>query len=149
MFGSSAKKPPGPLTPEKFDTILGPNTQVHGDIVVSESIRIDGRLDGNVSGTDKAPVTVVVGAHGVVTGNVSALRVVVVGKVHGCIQAQEEVELHAGCVVEGDVSCSSVSIAHGAKVMGRLTASHDRSTELAPDTPAAAIGHKKKVELVA
>ena len=76
MFGQSGKKNPGPLTPEKFDTILGPNTQVQGDMVVSESIRIDGCLNGNVTGVDKAPVTVVVGTHGVVYGNVAALRVV-------------------------------------------------------------------------
>lgn len=149
MFGQSGKKNPGPLTPEKFDTILGPNTQVQGDIEVSESIRIDGCLNGNITGVDKAPVTVVVGTHGVVHGNVAALRVVVVGKVHGSIEAQEEIELHSGCVVEGDVSCGSVSIAHGAKVMGRLIASQDRLSGVISEPTLAAIGHKKKVELVA
>lgn len=148
MFGQFSKKSPGPLTPEKFDTILGPNTQVQGDMMVSESIRIDGHLNGNISGTEKAPVTVVVGAHGVILGNVSALRVVVVGKVRGLIEAQEAVELHLGCEVEGDISCGSVSIAHGAKFMGRLAAAHDRQAQLTGESTPPAIGHTKKVELV-
>lgn len=152
MFGKNRKKTPGAIAPEKFDTIIGPNTEVKGDISVSESIRIDGHLSGNVTGTNKAPVTVVVGAHGEVQGNVTALRVVVAGKVHGCILAQEEVELHSDCVVEGDVSCGSISIAHGAKILGRLSSSHDQTTLLALEpsaSPTPELGHKKKVELVA
>lgn len=150
MFRSKAKRHPSALAQEKFDTILGPQTEIQGDIRVSESVRIDGRLTGNVCAETNGHVTVVVGAHGVVVGNVSARRVAVAGKVQGSIEALEEVELHSGSVVEGDVACASLSIAHGARVMGRVTASHECPLINTQENPAVcAPTGKKKVELVA
>lgn len=149
MFRRPPKHTPVNIAQEKFDTILGPQTEVTGDIRVSESIRIDGRLAGNVSTDAGGHVTVVVGAHGVVVGNVTARRVAVAGRVQGSIDALEEVELHSGSVVEGDVTCASISIAHGAQVMGRMTASHERPLTTPVDTLTPAIAGRKKVELVA
>lgn len=141
------KKNPS-LTPEKFDTILGPQVEVTGDIKVRGSIRIDGRLHGNVDSAPEDAVTVVVGTQGQVEGHISARRVVVVGRVQGSLMAAEEVELHPGSVVHGDIACTSLSIAHGAQVLGRMTAA--RETQLSPseNNPA---GSKpvKRVELVA
>lgn len=149
MFRSPAKRATASLQPEKFDTILGPQTEVTGHLSVSESIRIDGKLIGNVCAAQDSQVTVVVGSHGLVVGNVGARRVVVAGRIQGSIEAQDEVELHSGSVVEGDVSCASVSIAHGAKVLGRMTASHERTPTPTIEAVTPAIGTKKKVELVA
>jgi cytoskeletal protein CcmA (bactofilin family) len=138
------------ITQEKFDTIIGRQTEFRGDLRVSESLRIDGQLIGNVSGAEGHPVTVVVGSQGGVSGNITAQRVLVAGQVKGCIEATDEVELHAQALVEGDIVCESVSIAHGARVLGRLTATRDPAqredaTFAAQPTP---IGHTK-IERVA
>lgn len=151
MFNRKSKQRPSVnVAQERFDTIIGTKTDVTGDLHVSESIRIDGRLMGNVRAQLTSEVTVVVGAQGTVIGNVVSHRVVVAGRVQGSIEAKEEVELHSGAVIEGDLSCASVSIAHGAQVMGRILAAQDRAT--APndvETVTPVIANKKKVELVA
>jgi cytoskeletal protein CcmA (bactofilin family) len=136
------------LTPEKFVTILGPLVEVTGDIRVRGSIRIDGRLHGNVDSAPEDAVTVVVGTQGQVEGHISARRVVVVGRVQGSLLAAEEVELHPGSVVHGDIACASLSIAHGAQVLGRMTATRESGLSQ-PEAASAGIKPAKRVELVA
>lgn len=121
MFGK--KKPLGTplvLSQEKFDTLIGRHAEFEGNLRLNESVRIDGRVLGNVQSTSEQPVSVVVGPTGEVIGDVMAQRVIVAGKVSGNIHAQERVELHAGCFVQGDLKYVSIAIEHGARVQGLL-----------------------------
>lgn len=121
MFGK--KKPLGTpfvLSQEKFDTLIGRHAEFEGNLRLNESVRIDGRVLGNVQSTSEQPVSVVVGPTGEVVGDVMAQRVIVAGKVSGNIHAQERVELHAGCFVQGDLKYVSIAIEHGARVQGLL-----------------------------
>lgn len=106
--------------PEKFDTLIGKNTVVHGRFVLQESIRIDGKVVGNIESSKEESITVVIGAGGEVQGDIVAQRVVVAGKVAGNIHAHERVELHADCLVQGDIKYGSIAIEHGSKVLGLL-----------------------------
>ena len=45
---------------------------------------------------------------------------IVAGKVSGNIHAQDRVELHAGCFVQGDLKYVSIAVEHGARVQGLL-----------------------------
>jgi len=121
MFGM--KKNPGTplvLSQEKFDTLIGRHAEVEGDLRLNESIRIDGKVVGNVRCAGDQPVSVVVGPSGEVVGDLMAQRVIVAGKVSGNIHAQDRVELHAGCFVQGDLKYVSIAIEHGARVQGLL-----------------------------
>ena len=106
--------------PEKFDTLIGKNTVIHGRLVLLDSIRIDGKVVGNVEATKEESITVVIGESGEVQGDIVAQRVVVAGKVAGNIHAHERVELHADCLVQGDIKYGSIAIEHGSKVLGLL-----------------------------
>lgn len=106
--------------PEKFDTLIGKNTVIHGQLVLLDSIRIDGKVVGNVESTKEESITVVIGESGEVQGDIVAQRVVVAGKVSGNIHAHERVELHADCLVQGDIKYGSIAIEHGSKVLGLL-----------------------------
>jgi cytoskeletal protein CcmA (bactofilin family) len=106
--------------PEKFDTLIGKNTAIHGRLVLQESIRIDGKVVGNIESSKEESITVVIGAAGEVQGDIVAQRVVVAGKVAGNIHAHERVELHADCLVQGDIKYGSIAIEHGSKVLGLL-----------------------------
>ena len=105
---------------EKFDTIIGKNTAIHGRMVLLDSIRIDGKVVGNIESSKEESITVVIGASGEVQGDIVAHRVVVAGKVAGNIHAHERVELHADCLVQGDIKYGSIAIEHGSKVLGLL-----------------------------
>ncbi len=106
--------------PEKFDTLVGKNTVIHGRLVLQESIRIDGKVVGNIESSKEESITVVIGVAGEVQGDIVAQRVVVAGKVAGNIHAHERVELHADCLVQGDIKYGSIAIEHGSKVLGLL-----------------------------
>ena len=68
-------------TNERFDTLIGKTSEFHGRVVVSESLRIDGKVVGNIESPPNSMVTVAIGESGEVVGDIFANRVVVAGKV--------------------------------------------------------------------
>lgn len=129
MFGLRNTPQGSKLGKERFATLIGEATLIKGDLVLSESVRIDGQLDGHATRSPEAQVAVVVGPTGRVSGNITATRVVVAGTVHGSIVADEEVDLQAGAVVEGDLHCKSLRIEHGARLLCRVvTSAHPAAT---------------------
>jgi cytoskeletal protein CcmA (bactofilin family) len=93
---------------ERFDTIIGRTTQIYGRLVLLDSVRIDGKVVG----------TVAIGKTGEVSGDITAHRVMVAGKVEGNIYAAERVEFHKDSIVQGDISYGSIAVEHGARLLG-------------------------------
>lgn len=122
MWFKRASSSAGGLGRERFATLIGEATSIKGDLVLSESIRIDGRLDGDATRGADAQVTVVVGPGGRVVGNITATRVVIAGSVQGTVFADESVELQATAELDGDVHCQSLRVEHGARLSCRLAA---------------------------
>ena len=121
MFGKKkSNSTPLVLTQEKFDTLIGRHAEFEGNLRLNESVRIDGKVLGNVQCVSDQPVSVVVGATGEVAGDVIAQRVIVAGRVSGNIHALDRIELHAGCFVQGDLKYVSIAVEHGARVQGLL-----------------------------
>jgi cytoskeletal protein CcmA (bactofilin family) len=105
-------------TQERFDTIIGKTTQIYGRLVLLESVRIDGKVVGNIETNKDNKVTVAIGSSGEVSGDITAHRVMVAGKVEGNIYATERVEFHKESIVHGDISYGSIAVEHGAKLLG-------------------------------
>lgn len=103
---------------ERFDTIIGRATQIYGRLVLLDSVRIDGKVVGNIETTKDNKVTVAIGLTGEVSGDITAHRVMVAGKVEGNIYASERVEFHKDSVVQGDISYGSIAVEHGARLLG-------------------------------
>lgn len=91
-----------------------------GHLRLNESVRVDGRVIGQVQCASDQPVSVVIGPTGEVVGDVIAQRVIVAGRVSGNIHALDRVELHAGSFVQGDLKYASIAVEHGAQVQGLL-----------------------------
>ncbi len=115
---------------ERFDTLIGPHSQIKGELQLSGSTRIDGRVEGNIMAAGE-PVTVVISESAQVHGDIVAHRVLVAGKVSGQIHARERVELQARCKVQGDIKYGSIAIEHGAQVMGLLLQLDESNPDLA------------------
>ncbi len=114
---------------ERFDTLIGPHSQIKGELHLSGSTRIDGRVEGNITSAGE-PVTVVISESAQIHGDIMAHRVLVAGKVSGQIHARERVELQANCRVQGDIKYGSIAIEHGAQVMGLLLQLGDSAADL-------------------
>jgi len=118
---------------ERFDTLIGPHSLIKGELRLSSSTRIDGRVEGNITaGADS--VTVVISEGAQVQGDILAHRILVAGKVSGQIHATERVELQAQCMVQGDIKYGSIAIEHGARVMGLLLQIDESKRELSGDS---------------
>lgn len=118
---------------ERFDTLIGPYSLIKGELRLSGSTRIDGRVEGNITaGVDS--VTVVISEGAQVQGDILAHRILVAGKVSGQIHATERVELQAQCMVQGDIKYGSIAIEHGARVMGLLLQIDESKRELSGDS---------------
>lgn len=109
-------------TVESFETIIGSSTEVHGRILIEESLRIDGKVIGNIEARQGKSITVALGKTGFVHGDIHANRVLVAGKVEGNIYASEKVELHNGSEIRGDVTYGQLAMEYGAILNGALNA---------------------------
>lgn len=103
---------------ERIETVIGPGTTVNGDLMLIDSVRIDGKVIGDIQASQSNRATVAIGPTGEVVGQISAFRVIVAGKVEGNIAALERVELSHDCLVQGDISYSSINVQHGARLQG-------------------------------
>jgi cytoskeletal protein CcmA (bactofilin family) len=122
MFGKT-KAPGEILAIDAFKTFIDASTVMEGRIVFAESIRIDGKVLGNVEVEPGATGSVAVGPGAIVRGDIVAHRVLIAGTVQGNIRALETVQLMDGARVTGDISYQSISIVQGASINGALTES--------------------------
>jgi cytoskeletal protein CcmA (bactofilin family) len=105
---------------DNFETIIGRRAEVHGCLRTQESVRIDGKVVGNIEAPQDATILVMIGPNGEVQGDVLASRIVVAGKVAGNIHAYERVELMASALIQGDIKYASMAVEHGAKLLGLM-----------------------------
>jgi cytoskeletal protein CcmA (bactofilin family) len=105
-------------TPAAADqATIGKSLVVKGEVTGSESLYIDGKVEGaiNLSGN-----RVTVGRNGQVAANISAREVVVLGKVRGNINASDRVDIRSEGSLTGDVSAQRISIEDGAFFKGGI-----------------------------
>lgn len=114
-------------TIESFETIIGSQTRIHGRVELGESVRIDGCVDGDIEGIPGKRISVALGASGKVRGDIHAYRVLVAGLVEGNVYAEEQVELHSGSEVRGDIVYGEIAIEKNAKLNGLMISRTDQN----------------------
>jgi cytoskeletal protein CcmA (bactofilin family) len=115
MFG---KKKPAPQ--KRIDALIGTGTTVRGDIVFEGGLRIDGTVIGNVAAADGKPATLVVSESARVDGRIEVSHVVINGLVNGPVVAKDYLELQPKARIMGDVSYRTVEMHIGAVIEGQL-----------------------------
>src|ERR1700746_3424714 len=96
---------------------IGKSLVIKGEVTGSESLYIDGRVEGsiNLSGN-----RVTVGRNGVVAANINAREIVVLGKVRGNLTASDRVDIRSDGSLTGDVIAARISIEDGAFFKGGI-----------------------------
>ena len=96
---------------------IGKSLVIKGEVTGSESLYIDGRVEGaiNLPGN-----RVTVGRNGQVQANINAREVVVLGKVKGNLTASDRVDIRNEGSLTGDVVCQRISIEDGAYFKGGI-----------------------------
>jgi cytoskeletal protein CcmA (bactofilin family) len=107
-----------PVTTTTSDqATIGKSLVIKGEVTGSESLYIDGRVEGsiNLSGN-----RVTVGRNGVVAANINAREIVVLGKVRGNLTASDRVDIRSDGSLTGDVVAARISIEDGAFFKGGI-----------------------------
>jgi cytoskeletal protein CcmA (bactofilin family) len=96
---------------------IGKSLVVKGEVTGSESLYIDGKVEGaiNLPGN-----RVTVGRNGQVSANITAREVVVLGKVRGNMTASDRVDIRSEGSLTGDVTAQRISIEDGAFFKGGI-----------------------------
>jgi cytoskeletal protein CcmA (bactofilin family) len=105
-----------PLNTQEQAT-LGKSLVIKGEVTGSESLYIDGRVEGSINLPGNR---VTVGRNGVVSANISAREIVVLGKVRGNMTASDRVDIRGEGSLTGDVVAQRISIEDGAYFKGGI-----------------------------
>lgn len=114
MFGNSKKRKPA-----KIDSLIGQNTELHGDVVFNGGFHVDGKVRGNVQAHEPDSL-LTLSDHGTIEGEVRVPNIILNGTVIGDVYASERVELAANARVTGNVYYNLIEMAMGAEVNGSL-----------------------------
>lgn len=122
---------------------IGKSLVVKGEVTGSESLYIDGKVEGaiNLPGN-----RVTVGRNGQVAANIVAREVVVLGKVRGNCQASDRVDIRSEGSLTGDVIAARISIEDGAFFKGGIDIRKPGGTDLKGGPAAAATTEPVAVE---
>ncbi len=115
FLGQSMQKDQFPSTEIK-ESLIAPGLIIEGKIEGTGHVRIAGRFKGEVS--VKGDLTIERGAH--ISGEIRAENIVVRGEVEGNIHAKARVELSESGVLTGDLKASSLTVAAGSRMRGKV-----------------------------
>ncbi len=105
-----------PTAAQTVISIIGPGMHVKGDCETSDTIRIEGVVEGSVT----AKKAVVIGQEGRVMGDITTADAKIAGKVKGTLKIQSRLELGETCVIDGEIQAARVQLADGGTVSGAL-----------------------------
>ena len=107
-------------------TLIGAGTTLKGDISSKSDLRIDGTIIGNIHSSAK----VVVGANGVVEGDISGNQADIIGKVTGNIKAKDLLQLRGESTVTGNLYADKLQIEPSAVFNGQCHMGSGKEKEL-------------------
>lgn len=113
MWGSKGKKK-NPIVDEENFTFLGRGVDFKGVVNFEGTVRIDGRLDGEIH----TKGTLVVGEHAVIKGIVTTGTLISGGKIRANITASEKIQILKLGVLIGDIRTPSFTMEEGAHFHG-------------------------------
>jgi len=118
IFGKEANVTRGEIrgagTAEASLSIIAGGMRIVGDVESSGVVKVDGQVDGSVTGARQ----LLLGRGGSIHGNVMAEEVVIGGEVHGSVIATERLELQGSAIVNGDIQTKSIVVLEGARING-------------------------------
>jgi len=119
MATSEPAAAPRPMTATTTadQATIGKSLVIKGEVTGSESLYIDGRVEGSIN---LAGNRVTIGRNGIVAANINAREIVVLGKVRGNLTASDRVDIRSDGSLTGDVVAARISIEDGAFFKGGI-----------------------------
>lgn len=103
-----------------INTLIGPHTEVTGDIKFKGGLRVEGTVRGSILALDDPQAILSVANGGKILGEVRVPHIDLNGGVEGDVYAGERLELDGGARVKGNVFYKAIQMNEGAEVNGKM-----------------------------
>lgn len=112
---------PGPVHHQPSDSrgpaVIGKSVMIKGQIFSREDLTIDGEIDGSVELHEHR---LTVGPNGKLQAGVKAREVVVLGTIHGNVEASDKIDIRKDAKLVGDIKTTRIVIEDGAYFKGSI-----------------------------
>jgi len=106
-------------------SIIAPGATLKGDINSTGDLRIDGHLYGNINCTAK----VIIGANGIVEGDISSKNADILGKVKGNVRVKELLQIKGEGHLDGNMHVARLQIEASAHFNGQCHMVTDNNSQ--------------------
>ena len=130
MFGDN-KKPQTyqSVSSQPVDTLISRHCTIEGNLLTQNSVKVDGRIQGNLQAVGQA----IIGEHGLVMGDVHSTDLLVFGRLEGNVRAKA-VHLEPAARIQGAIETETLQMEPGVSYTGSLsTQSAHTTTHLSSD----------------
>ena len=117
QFSSNPNHLPSKTVSPGEQATIGRSMVIKGEVSGTESLHIDGRIEGTVNLSEGR---MTIGRDGSVAANISAREVVILGKVQGNIQCTDRLDIRSEGSLTGDVITQRISVEDGALLKGSV-----------------------------
>ncbi len=113
-------------------SLIGKSVMIKGQIYSREDLYVDGEVDGTL---DLQEHSLTIGPHGKLQAGVKAKEVVIIGTVHGNIEATEKIDIRKDAKLVGDIKTARIVIEDGAYFKGSIDIARPEVTKPTPPRP--------------
>jgi cytoskeletal protein CcmA (bactofilin family) len=103
------------MSNEHQESVIGADVEIVGTVKSNGSLRLDGKLEGELLCGGNA----ILGKNAQVKGNVTATSVTIEGKINGNVLAKDKIEMKATATVNGDIKARRLAVEDGVTFVGR------------------------------
>ena len=96
-------------------SVITSEVEIKGSIKSTGSVRMDGKLDGDLSSQGDA----ILGKTATMKGNISGSNVVIEGTINGSITAKDKIEMKAAARITGDIKSKRLAVEDGVTFLGK------------------------------
>ena len=121
-----ASAPKSSVSAVGAQSTIGKTLLIKGEITGSESLYIEGKVEGSIDLPDDR---VTVGRNGRVSANIAAQDIVVIGELLGNCKASDHLDIRSEGSLFGDVVVSRISVEDGAFLTGSIDIRRESALE--------------------
>jgi cytoskeletal protein CcmA (bactofilin family) len=114
---SSMPTPKLPVPQPRGSAVIGKGVTIKGQIFSREDLTIDGEVDGSVELHEHR---LTIGEKGTIRADVTANEIVVLGSIHGNVEATEKIDIRKQASITGDIKAARIETEDGAYLKGRV-----------------------------
>jgi cytoskeletal protein CcmA (bactofilin family) len=115
----------------RLSSLIDGGVEIVGDVFITDGLRIDGRVQGEVRSRPDARGLLVLSEKGSIEGSVKVHDAVINGTIKGDLVVEHFLELQPGARITGNISYRKLRMECGASVDGRLQCIGEQAAERA------------------